>query len=98
MWEHRFAPQALHRRLPRAPGGGSSPGEPEEDSRHKGVAAGPALWQQRQHTSDRQGDPSRQPSRRTGSSRRRVTACDCLRKRNSTALAQGRAHRNSLEA
>ena len=84
---------------------GSSPGEPEEDSRDAGVAAAPVprrrrrrRQQRQQHTSDRQGDPSRRPSRRAGSGHLRVTACGPLRKRNSPALVERRAHRNSLEA
>lgn len=77
---------------------GSSPGEPEEDSRDTSVAAAPVRRRQpqQQHTSDRQGDPSRQPSRRSGSGRLRVTACVLLRMRNSPALVEGRAHRNCL--
>lgn len=60
---------------------GSSPGEPEEDSRDTGVAAAPAprrrrQQQQQQHTSDCQGDPSQRPSRRAGSGPLRVTARD----------------------
>lgn len=59
---------------------GSSPGEPEEESKDTSIAAALVRrWQrqqrqQQQHTTDRQGDPSRRPSRRTGSGQRRVTA------------------------
>lgn len=50
---------------------GSGPGKPEEDSKDTSVYAAPARWwQRRQHSTDRQGDPSRRPSRRTGSGRR----------------------------
>lgn len=50
---------------------GSGPGKPELGSKGTRVYAAPARWwQRRQHTTDRQGDPSRRPSRRTGSGRR----------------------------
>lgn len=39
VWEHTFARQALHRRLPRAPGAKAR--EPEEDGGDTGVAAAP---------------------------------------------------------
>lgn len=66
---------------------GSSPGNPEEESRDTGVTAAPAQpqqWRQhQQHTSNRQGDLSRRSSRHTGRDQRRVTACDPSRKRSS---------------
>ncbi|XP_063520655.1 uncharacterized protein LOC134739552 [Pongo pygmaeus] len=79
---------------------GSSPGELEEDSRDTVVTEAPdwRLQRQQRHTTDRQGDPSRRPSRRTGSGRRRVTACDPWRKRNSPDLAWGRTHTNCSKA
>ena len=79
---------------------GSSPGELEEDGRDTVVTEAPVwrLHRQERHTTDRQGDPSRRPSRRTGSGRRRVTACDPWRKRNSPALAWGRTHTNCSKA
>lgn len=101
VWEDRLALQALHQRLPRAPGvkPRGARGRLQIHGRRRGTgsavaaaAAAPA------HTKDRLGDKSRRPSRRTGSGLSRVTACNPLRRRSNPALAEGRAHRYCLEA